>query len=150
MHNYPRNSPHAAARLISLMMIADGHVCRSELDALHSLKAEAELGLPPGGMHLVLQTFCEDLLCSSMQTDNLSSGLQGELLDSLFGDVTDPELRRKIVNFAVATAVADGNVSAGEQEVLLSMITHWNAGADQASSAAAPPARRPVHTAARA
>ncbi|MDH4418178.1 MAG: TerB family tellurite resistance protein, partial [Acidovorax sp.] len=34
MRSYPRNSPEAVARIIALLLISDGHVSRSELDAL--------------------------------------------------------------------------------------------------------------------
>jgi hypothetical protein len=35
MRSYSRNSPEAAARIVALVLIADGHVCRSEFDVLH-------------------------------------------------------------------------------------------------------------------
>lgn len=37
MHSYPKNSPEAAARVIALLLISDGHVSRSEMDALYGL-----------------------------------------------------------------------------------------------------------------
>ncbi len=142
MHNYPRNSPHAAARLISLMLIADGHVSRSELDTLQRLQVEEELGLPPGGLHLVLQTFCEDLLCSSMQADSMGKPLPSEWLDSLFRDIDDPHLRSKVLNYVAAAAVADGHFSTGEQEVLLGMMSQWKS----TQPAAAPINRLPLQS----
>ena len=30
MRSYPRNSPEAAARIVALVLISDGHVCSSE------------------------------------------------------------------------------------------------------------------------
>ena len=45
MRNYPRNSPQAAARIVALLLIADGHVSRSEMDALYGRDIERELGL---------------------------------------------------------------------------------------------------------
>ena len=47
MRSYPRNSPEAAARIVALMLISDGHVCSSEFDILKQLGAERELGLEP-------------------------------------------------------------------------------------------------------
>jgi uncharacterized tellurite resistance protein B-like protein len=141
MHNYPRNSPHAAARLISLMLIADGHVSRAEWDTLQRLKVEEELGLPPGGLHLVLQTFCEDLLCSSTQAGSMGKSLQAEWLDSLFRDIDDPQLRNKVLHYVVATAVADGHFSAEEQEVLLGMMSQWRSPDTQVASSRLPQQR---------
>ena len=34
MRTYPRNSPEAAARIVALVLISDGHVCRSEIETL--------------------------------------------------------------------------------------------------------------------
>ena len=62
MRHHPRNSPAAAARLVALALIADGHVCRSELAALRQAGAETALGLAPGELGEVLQGLCEDLL----------------------------------------------------------------------------------------
>ena len=56
------NSPQAAARIVALLLIADGHVSRSEMDALYGRDIEHELGLPPGEFGQVLHTLCEDLL----------------------------------------------------------------------------------------
>ena len=44
MRSYPRNSPQAAARIVALLLIADGHVSRSEMDALYGRDIERELG----------------------------------------------------------------------------------------------------------
>ena len=58
MRSYPRNSPEAAARIVALVMISDGHVCRSELDAMQRLQVERELGLTPVAFAQVVQTLC--------------------------------------------------------------------------------------------
>jgi hypothetical protein len=47
MRSYPHNSPEAAARIVALVLISDGHVCSSEFDILKQLGAERELGLEP-------------------------------------------------------------------------------------------------------
>ena len=44
MRSYPCNSPQAAARIVALLLIADGHVSRSEMDALYGRDIERELG----------------------------------------------------------------------------------------------------------
>ncbi len=44
MRSYPRNSPQAAARIVALLLIVDGHVSRSEMDALYGRDIERELG----------------------------------------------------------------------------------------------------------
>ena len=55
MRYYPPNSPEAAGRLLALTLIADGHVCHRELDAVERHDFEAALGLPAGGLGEVLR-----------------------------------------------------------------------------------------------
>ncbi|WP_374563748.1 TerB family tellurite resistance protein [Ideonella sp.] len=124
MRHYPRNSPEAAARLLALCMVADGHVCRSEVEALRRWEVEAQLGLPPGGLGPVLQTLCEDLLCAQT-SGSLSACLDDSLLEALLRDVDDPALQRKVIDAMAATAAADGHLSDGEQQVLQAMQRDW-------------------------
>lgn len=56
MRSYPRNSPEAAARIVALVLIADGHVCRSEFDVFEQLDGPRELGLPPDSLPRIVQT----------------------------------------------------------------------------------------------
>ena len=62
MRTYPRNSPEAAARIVALVLISDGHVCRSEVEALNQLDGARDLGLEPDNMPGIVQTLREDLL----------------------------------------------------------------------------------------
>ena len=62
MRSYPRNSPEAAARIVALVLISDGHVSRSEFETLHQLKGAGDLGLEPQNMPGIVQTLCEDVL----------------------------------------------------------------------------------------
>ena len=47
MRTYQNNSPQAAARIVGLAMLADGNVCKAELDVLDRLGAHQQLGLQP-------------------------------------------------------------------------------------------------------
>jgi hypothetical protein len=124
MHNYPLNSPEAAARLLALAMIADGNVCRSELDAVRRIGIEEELGLAPGALAAALQTLCEDLLCSQ-PCGALGSCLDDALLEALIRDVDDAELQRKVMAAVAATAAADGYLADGEQHLLSALQRCW-------------------------
>jgi uncharacterized tellurite resistance protein B-like protein len=135
MRNYPRNSPQAAARLLALTMIADGNVCRSEVDTLCRLGVEAELGLPPGGLPEVLQTLCEDLLQSAASSGSLTCCIDDAMLDSLLRDVDDPALQRKLVAAIAAATAADGHLADAEQRVLDAMRRCWRIGAHRAPDA---------------
>ena len=65
MRSYPRNSPQAAARILALAMLSDGHLTMRELDVLDRLNAPAQLGLGRADLHAVLHGFCDDLLASA-------------------------------------------------------------------------------------
>ena len=62
MRTYPTDSPQAAARIVALTLVADGHVCKTEFDVLERVGAYGQLGLDHDEMQAVLQSFCEDLL----------------------------------------------------------------------------------------
>lgn len=45
MRSCPRNSPEAAARIVALLLIADGNVCSPEIEALETPDAARKLGI---------------------------------------------------------------------------------------------------------
>ena len=67
MRSYPRNSADAAARIVALVLISDGHVCSSEFDILKQLGAERELGLEPRLLPHIVYTLCEELLAGGLR-----------------------------------------------------------------------------------
>jgi hypothetical protein len=121
MRSYPRNSPEAAARIVALVLIADGNVCRSEFDALNRLDAAGVLGLAPDGLPRIVQTLCEDLLMGGMVDD--------EGLALLMAEVDDPALQRTVLRLALAASQADRHLADGETLVLNAAARHWGIGA---------------------
>ena len=65
MRSYPTDSPEAAARLVAMALVADGHYATAEIRTLDRLHAPARLGLAPEAFELVMDHFCEDLLLAS-------------------------------------------------------------------------------------
>ena len=125
MRSYDRNSPEAAARIIALVLIADGHVCQSELDALDRLDASRELGLAPGALPCILQTLCEDLLLDAYGGAR-SSRVDSGTLASLMAEVDEPALQRTVVRLAEGAANADRYLAEGESIVLEGMRRGWH------------------------
>jgi uncharacterized tellurite resistance protein B-like protein len=125
MRSYPRNSPEAAARIVALVLIADGNVCSSEFEVLNRLDAPRELGLAPEALPQVVQTLCEDLLTSTDVSGSLMAHVDGEALASLMAEVQDPALQRKVLRLALAAAQADRHLSEGEALVLEAARHHW-------------------------
>ena len=141
MRTYPCNSPEAAARLVALVLIADGHVCRSELDAFDHLEAARELGLQPGAMPAIVQTLCEDLLLGAYASGSLLANVDDATLASLMAEVTDPVLRGRVLRLAVAVANADRHLAEAEVLVLDAARRHWP-GAEAAAAFDQTPAAR--------
>jgi len=129
MRSYPRNSPEAAARIVALTLLADGHLSRSELDLLERRKAAHVLGLANDGLHLVLHTLCEDLLAGADQNWADACKVDPDTLTQLLNEVDDAALQLKVMRLCVDVANADQHVAEGESVVLSAVLDHWGAGA---------------------
>jgi hypothetical protein len=125
MRSYPRNSPEAAGRLVALVLLSDGHVCRSELDAIERLDPPAALALQPGELGRLMQTLCEDLLTNADASGSLMASVDEATLASLMGEVDDPVLQREVLRLAHAAAQGDKHLADGEAWVLDAARRHW-------------------------
>jgi uncharacterized tellurite resistance protein B-like protein len=125
MRSYTRNSPEAAARVLALTLLADGHYCKAELDVLDRIDAAGQLGLTREALHRVLHTFCEDLLMASHMNWQGAANIDERTLGELMAEIDDPGLRLKLLQLAVQVAEADGQVSDGECLVLTAAVEHW-------------------------
>lgn len=125
MRSYPLNSPEAAARIVSLVLISDGHVCSSEFDILKRLGAERELGLEPQLLPHIVHTLCEELLASGYETGSLMCNVDDSTLASLMAEISDPVLQRKVLRLSLAAARADGHLADGETLVVDAARRHW-------------------------
>ena len=125
MRSYPRNSPEAAARIVALVLISDGHVCSSEFDILKQLGAERELGLEPHLLPHIVHTLCEELMLGGYTTGSLMDNVDDSTLASLMAEVSDPVLQRTVLRLALAAARADGHLADGETTVVRAAQHHW-------------------------
>lgn len=125
MRSLPRNSPEAAGRVLALALMADGHVCRSELDGLQAQHAEQRLGLAPGALPQLLHQLCEDLLAVAPAAGGLAEALDDETVLPLLDELDDPALQRQVFELAMAVTRADGHAAEGELSLLGSMIVRW-------------------------
>jgi len=135
MRSYPHNGPEAAARIVALVLISDGHVCKSEFDILKQLGAERELGLEPLLLPHIVQTLCEELLLGGCATGSLLASVDDSTLASLMAEVSDPVLQRTVLRLSLAAARADGHLADGEAVVLEAARHHWGLTDDYAASA---------------
>jgi len=125
MRSYPHNSPEAAARIVALVLISDGHVCSSEFDILKQLGAERELGLEPQLLPHIVHTLCEELLAGGYETGSLMANVDDSTLASLMAEVSDPALQRTALRLCLAAARADGHLADGEAMVVEAARHHW-------------------------
>ncbi|WP_022980173.1 TerB family tellurite resistance protein [Ideonella sp. B508-1] len=140
MRSYPRNSPEAGARLLALVLISDGHVCRSEIETLQRLQVEEALGLAPGRFAQVMHTLCDDLLASAYGSGALMCHVDEATLASLLSEVDDPLLQAKVMQLARDLAQADRHLAEAEAQVLSAAHRQWRIpGAALANPGAATP-----------
>ncbi|MDO8386706.1 MAG: TerB family tellurite resistance protein [Polaromonas sp.] len=125
MRSYPRNSPQACARILALAMLADGSMCKQELDTFDRLDLHERIGLDKDGFHAVVQTFCEDLLMAAHSSWSGMCRVDPEALAELMDEINIPQLRRQILGLCVAIVEADGRVADGESIVLDAAVEHW-------------------------
>ena len=128
-------------RVIALVLISDGKVCRSEFDVLNKLGAEHELGLEPNLLPHIVHTLCEELLASGYATGSLVGSVDDSALASLMAEISDPALQRKVLRLSLAAARADGHLADGETWVVEAAQRHWKL-VDGEEPAAAKGARR--------
>jgi uncharacterized tellurite resistance protein B-like protein len=125
MRFYPRNSPEAAGRIVALAMLADGHLCREELNLVERQDTLAPFGLDPQRLQQVLTTLCEDLLYARQLTWAEACQVDQRTLDALMAEIDDPDLRLKLLQLCVDVVEADAQVSDGEAMVLVSAVEQW-------------------------
>jgi hypothetical protein len=125
MRSYPRNSPEAAARIVALVLIADGNACPSEFDVFERLDGPRELGLPSEGFPGIVQTLCEDLLMGDQGGGSMLGAVGDDDLASLMAEVDAPALQLKVLRLAVAAARADRHLADGEALVLAAARRYW-------------------------
>ena len=137
MRTYPPNSPEAAARIVALAMLADGYVCRSEMQALDALHAGERLQLAPEQMRAVLRGLSEDLLASAYPQWGSTCQMDGHALGTLLDEVSDPALRATTLALCRQLAHADAHWAPAEDRLMARLAQHW-----QLPQAAADPSGR--------
>lgn len=123
MRTYLRNSPEAAARIVALVLTADGHACATEDRMLERLQLTRKLGLAPGEFAQIVQALCEDRVLTDVA--HTVRGLDTETLGSLLSEVESPALRRKVLRLCLAVAIADEHLADGEIALLGAILNRW-------------------------
>jgi hypothetical protein len=125
MRRYDPNSPHAAARVVALTLLADGAVSRCELGMLFRWDVCRRLGVDNVEMQLVLEDLARDLYEFGTPAWGDAGGLHPLVVQCVLDDVTDPALRREVLAMCQSLAEADSHLSDGECLVLDRAHSHW-------------------------
>ena len=125
MRSYSLNSPEAASRIVALVLISDGHVCRTEVDALQQLQLEHEFGMASGSFAKVVHTLCEDLLMGAYGGGLMMCSVDEAILASFLAEVDEPRLQAKVLRMATAAAEADKHLADAEALVMAAARKHW-------------------------
>ena len=126
MRSYPVDSTQAAARIVALTMLADGHLSPLEIEALQRGGGGGDhLNIAPELMHDVLHALCEDLLLGATLAWSDACRVDGHALSRIMAEVESPELRERVLSVCLRVAQADDLVSDGEQLVLAHAVQHW-------------------------
>lgn len=125
MRCYPTDSPQAAARIVALAAMADGHLDHGELDHLERIGVHTQLGLTRADWHDVLHALCEDLLACTRLTWGDACSVDPLTLQHLLAEVHDPALRERVLALCLAAAEADAQVTDGEALVLAAAVERW-------------------------
>ena len=119
MRSYPPNSPEAAARIVALALLADGHLSQTEYTALGRHRASQLLGLKENAMESVVQHLAEDLMAFGASSWGGSISLLDEdSFRSLLKEVSNPSLRIIVLEICAAVTSADQHQSETEHGLL--------------------------------
>lgn len=125
MRHYPSDSPRAAARIVVMSLIADGHIGNVEIEELERRGFYARLGLSSGELHEVVREVCEDLTRASYLTWDDVCRVDKHIVQQLAEEVRDERVRRDVLELCETAIVADGLVTCAEADVIDAVRRAW-------------------------
>ncbi|MFO1312920.1 MAG: TerB family tellurite resistance protein [Burkholderiales bacterium] len=134
MRSYPRNSPEAAARILAVTMICDGHLDKREMEAMRDSRAIREIEVDETQWHDVMRGVCEDLLVAADMHWDRACRIDQDTLDGLLAEIDDPALARRVLAACHRAASADRTHTDAELVILRRAERAW--GLDVAGVAA--------------
>ena len=88
----PQEQPPAAACIVALALLSDGHCCKRGLDVLDPLDAYGQRGLTQGELRAVEHGFCEDLLTTANGHRGAAFLRDARSLRQLLSEIEEPLL----------------------------------------------------------
>lgn len=137
MRTYPTNSPEAAARIVVLAALSDGHLSKAELDSLISHRMADALELPLGAMQRIIHEVCDDLLGGHPQGWEQARQIAPSTLAALLGEIQSAALRDIVLDLCGHTIAADRTICRSELGFLNATLNQWD-GAGASARAPSP------------
>ncbi len=126
MRTYPNNSPLAAARIVALTLIADGHLKAVEMQALQEANAYANLHLNPAMLRQVMHDLCADLLQDRLDQGRADIRISPDQIKAVLNEVDEPGLRHQLFGICLEAAYADDVIHDGEVTLLAEALQRWS------------------------
>ncbi len=125
MRHYQTDSAPAIARVLSLALLADGALDRSEHEWLERNSVLERLGIDRDALDGAMRALCEDLEQSSAYLDMQLGRFPPEFVDGLLDEVSDPVRRMILFDAVLELTAADGSVGPGERLLRTRMLERW-------------------------
>lgn len=126
MRSYPRNSPQAAARVVALALLADGHLGQAEVEALKRIDVAGRLELGHEQLMAVVHTLCDDLIAGQGAHWSGTRHLPRTQLLAMLDEIDDVGLRLILLQVCAALSECDRHLSDTEYELLCTLADHWD------------------------
>lgn len=120
-----RPASDASARVLALMVAANGHVDSRELEALEELDAFKRLGVPRARF-VALARDCLQEVGMGLEECSWLCARDLAYVDQLLEAIPDAQERLLICRLAAAAVTADGQVSSGERLLYDHVLARWH------------------------
>ncbi len=120
----PIETRDAPARVLALMMVADGRADPREVEALAEEHAFRRLGVTRERFAELVRHY-EESVGAEMRSHNYLHLSDIEQLDALLDQVDDPQQRLSVCALAARVITADGNIRDIERMVFDHMLCRW-------------------------
>lgn len=125
MKQYKQNSPEAMARILAMLMVADGSMDDRELELLDKLNIYGILEIDRKKFIDVLHAYCNDL-SDSADADGTVHLVDRVRIDELLDCVDEPKKRLLLCAMALDMSKADAEFSELEMAIFTHMLDRWH------------------------
>ncbi|MBV1776328.1 TerB family tellurite resistance protein [Burkholderiaceae bacterium DAT-1] len=125
MKKYAQNSPESMARLLVMLLMADGNMDPDEIDALDKLHIYEALNIPRPQFIAVLHQYCNDL-SDEADEDGRIRLIDRQRIDDLLDTVVDPGKRLLVAALSLDMIKSHGSMTEAELAIYTHMLDRWH------------------------